>query len=153
MVHALSESWRILKKDGRLIDMRPYKSDWFVDIVRKGESFHAGQFLGKKEGLMDDEMSEKAISKVIQRGLFKEESKEFFEYAYYWDSVDQMHEYASTTWRNLIGMPKNVLIKAHQLEKELGGNSVLRIRRKILIASYRKLFIKDDGSKKGNFQI
>ena len=143
MVHALSESWRILKAGGRLIDLRPYRSEWYVELISKDNPILAGKFIGKEEGLTDDDMSDKAISEVIRRGLFKKENKEFFDYSYYWDSFDQMFDYVSTTWSNLVSTPKNVLSNVRQMEKVQRGQAVIRIRRKILIASYRKVFIKD----------
>ncbi len=144
MVHALSESWRILKDGGRLIDLRPYRSEWFVEIINQGNSLLAGQFIGKEDGLNDDAMSDKAISELIHRGLFKIETKEFFDYSYNWESHDQMFDYVSTSWRNLISTPKNVLSKVRKIKNEQGETSVIRIRRNILIASYQKFVNKDD---------
>lgn len=138
MVHALSESWRILKVDGRLIDLRPYRSEWFVEIVSKDNPILAGQFIGKEEGLIDDDKSDKAISEVIRRGWFKKENKEFFDYTYYWDSFDQMFDYVSTSWSNLISTPKSVLSNVRRLSQAAGEQTQIRIRRVMLIASYRK---------------
>jgi hypothetical protein len=139
MVHALAESWRILKFGGGLIDLRPYKSEWPVEIVSRDTQILAGRLDENKNGLSDDEASDNAISEVIQRGWFKEESKEFFEYAYYWDTVDQMNEYVKTEWSNLAIIPENVLSNAQRIARVAGEQVQIRIRRIILIARYRKI--------------
>jgi hypothetical protein len=139
MVHALAESWRILMFGGRLIDLRPYKSEWPIEIVSRDKQILAGRLDENQNGLSDDEASDNAISEVIQRGWFKEESKEFFEYAYYWDTVDQMNEYVKTEWSNLAIIPENVLSNAQRIARVAGEQVQIRIRRIILIARYRKI--------------
>ena len=139
MVHALTESWRILKFGGGLIDLRPYKSKWPVEIVSRDTQILAGRLVGNKNGLSDDEASDNAISEVIHRGWFKEERKEFFEYAYYWDTVDQMNEYVKTEWSNIAMIPANVLSNAQRIARVAGEQVQIRIRRIMLIARYRKM--------------
>jgi hypothetical protein len=139
MVHALTECWRILIFGGRLIDLRPYKSEWPVEIVSRDTRILAGRLDENKNGLSDDEASDNAISEVIQRGWFKEERKELFEYAYYWDTVDQMNEYVKTEWNNSAIMPENVLSNAQHIARVAGEQVQIRIRRIMLIARYRKM--------------
>ncbi len=124
---------------GRLIDLRPYKSEWPIEIVSRDKQILAGRLDENQNGLSDDEASDNAISEVIQRGWFKEESKEFFEYAYYWDTVDQMNEYVKTEWSNLTIMPENVLSNAQHIVRVAGEQVQIRIRRIMLIARYRKM--------------
>lgn len=124
---------------GRLIDLRPYKSEWPIEIVSRDKQILAGRLDENQNGLSDDEASDNAISEVIQRGWFKEESKEFFEYAYYWDTVDQMNEYVKTEWSNLAIIPTNVLSNAHRIARVAGEQVQIRIRRIMLIARYRKM--------------
>ncbi len=119
--------------------MRPYKSERPVEIVSRDTQILAGQLDENKNGLCDDEASDNAISEVIQRGWFKKESKEFFEYAYYWDTVDQMNEYVKTEWSNFAIMPENVLSNARRIARVAGEQVQIRIRRIMLIARYRKM--------------
>ena len=119
--------------------MRPYKSEWPVEIVSRDTQILAGQLDENKNRLSDDEASDNAISEVIQRGWFKEESKEFFEYAYYWDTVDQMNEYVKMEWSNLAIIPEDVLSNAQRIARMAGEQVQIRIRRIMLIARYRKI--------------
>lgn len=119
--------------------MRPHISEWPIEIVSRETKILAGHLDNIMPGLSDDAASDNAISEVIQRGWFKEESKEFFEYAYYWDTVDQMKEYVKTEWSNSANMPENILSNTRRIALAEGKQAQIRIRRIMLIASYRKI--------------
>ena len=138
MVHALAECWRILIDGGGLIDLRPYKSEWPVEIVSRDTQILTGRLDVNKEN-SDDAASDNAVSEVIKKGWFEKESKDFFEYSYYWDTVDQMNEYVNTEWSNSVIMPENVLSIARRITRVAGEQVQIRIRRTMLIARYRKM--------------
>ena len=138
MVHALVECWRVLRGDGRLIDLRPHVSGWPVEIVSPDTRILVGQ-LDDKAGIRDDIAADIAISKAIRRGWFEVENEAFFEYAYYWNSVDEMNAYIETEWSNLVAVQGNVLSEARRLVQLTSEPVQIRIRRTMLIGSYRKL--------------
>lgn len=138
MVHALAECWRVLRVGGRLIDLRPYASGWPVEIVRRDTRILAGQ-LDDNLGTSDDIASDIAVSEAVRRRWFEKENEEFFEYAYYWDTVDEMNAFIEVEWCNLATVPDNVLSETRRLVQLTGERVQIRIRRTMLIASYRKL--------------
>lgn len=138
MVHALAESWRVLQVGGRLIDLRPYSSGWPVEIVSRDRQMLAGP-LDDTIGLGVDIASDNAVLEAIQRGLLEKENEGTFEYAYYWDSVDEMNDFVKTKWCDSATVPDSVLSEARRLVQSTGGQAQVRIRRTMRIASYRKL--------------
>jgi hypothetical protein len=138
MVHALAESWRILKPGGKIIDLRPKASGWPVEIVGSGTEKLAGRLDDRKRMRVDD-ASNGAISEAVQRSWFKKESEENFDYAYYWATVEEMVEYVEVDWSNAATIPDKVLAETHRLVDGEGENVEIRIRRAMVIARYRKL--------------
>lgn len=138
MVHALMESWRVVRVGGRLLDLRPLASGWPVEIVSQDAEMLAGR-LDDKKRIGEDTASNNAVSEAVQRGWFKKESEDIFEYAYYWDTVEEMIEYVGADWWNSAIVPENVMAEAHRLVHLAGGQAEIRIRRSMVLASYRKL--------------
>lgn len=77
MVHALAESWRILRVYGQLIDLRLLTSGWLVEVVGEGEAMLAGR-LDDTLRVCHNIASDKATAEVVERGWFRQESREFF---------------------------------------------------------------------------
>lgn len=138
MVHALAECWRVLRVGGKLIDLRPHGSGWPVEIVSRDTRILAGQ-LDDKLGTSDDIASDIAVSEAVRRRWFEKENEEFFEYAYYWDTVDEMNSFIEVEWSDLAAVPDNVLSETRRLVQLTGERVQIRVRRTMLIASYRKL--------------
>lgn len=138
MVHALAECWRVLRVGGKLIDLRPHGSVWPVEIVSRDTRILAGQ-LDDKLGTSDDIASDIAVSEAVRRRWFEKENEEFFEYAYYWDTVDEMNSFIEVEWSDLAAVPDNVLSETRRLVQLTGERVQIRVRRTMLIASYRKL--------------
>lgn len=138
MVHALAESWRVLKVGGRLIDLRPYASGRPVEIVSRDTQMLAGP-LDDEIGLSVDIASDNAVLEAVQRGWFEKENEGSFEYAYYWHSVDEMNEFIQAKWCNSATVPDSVMSEARRLVQLTAEQVQVRIRRTMLITSYRKL--------------
>jgi hypothetical protein len=138
MVHALAESWRVLQVGGRLIDLRPYSSGWPVEIVSRDRQMLAG-LLDDTIGLGVDTASDNAVLEAVQRGWFEKENEGSFEFTYYWDSVDEMDEFVKAKWCDSATVPDSILSETRRLVQLTGEQVQVRIRRTMLIASYRKL--------------
>jgi len=138
MVHALAESCRVLKTGGRLVDLRPYSTGWPLEVVTRDTQILAGP-LDDTIGQSVDIASDDAILEALRRGWFQEEKKTSFQYAYYWDTVDDMHEFLKANWEESATVPDSVLSKAHRLVQRIDKPVQIRIRRTMSLASYRKL--------------
>jgi hypothetical protein len=86
-----------------------------------------------------DDASNDAITEAVQRGWFKKESEEYFDYVYYWATVAEIVEYAEVDWSNAATIPDNVLAESHRLVDAEDVDVKIRIRRAMAIALYRKL--------------
>jgi hypothetical protein len=138
MVHALAESWRLMRFGGTMIDLRPMASGWPVEIVSKNSEIIAG-LLDDNNRKLVDAASDDAVSEAVQRGWFKKVSEDYFDYEYYWDTVEEMVEYVESDWCNAATIPESVLAEVHRLVDVTGEEVEIRIRRAMVIASYRKL--------------
>ena len=138
MVHALAETWRVLRVGGRLVDLRPYASGWPLEILTRDSRLLAGP-LDDSIWQPMDVACDKAIRETLRRGWFEEENEGSFEYTYYWDSVDGMAAYLKENWKKSARVPGSLLAKARRLEQAAGGPVQVRVRRSLSIVSYRKV--------------
>ncbi len=137
MVHALAETWRVLKPGGRLLDLRPYSTGWPLEVVTPDTQILAGP-LDDSIGIDLDIASDNAIQEALQHGWFQEETSTTFDYTYYWDTVDDMHDFLQENWKKSATVPGALLSKAHRLVQSAGGPVQIRIRRTMTLASYTK---------------
>ena len=77
MVHALEEVHRLLKPDGKLIDIHPIAEHSSIEIHRNGKIDLAGQ-LEVSQWCVDFAEADKALDETIQRGIFAIEQKGTF---------------------------------------------------------------------------
>jgi hypothetical protein len=138
MVHALEEVWRVLVSGGRLVDLRPIASNWPVEVLIDGRPTLAGK-VDDSSRIPDDTASNNSITEAVRRGLFDKEREELFEYAYYWQTIDDMKAYVRDNWSGSAVLPEWVTAEARRLVMANPAQSKLRIRRKMMIARYRKL--------------
>lgn len=87
----------------------------------------------------DDLAADVAVREALAAGLFEEEEKRSFEYPYYWRTLDQMRRYFEEHWSQHAILPADVVREAQRLVKSSAFGSKLRVRRKMIIATYRKL--------------
>jgi hypothetical protein len=113
-----------------------------VEILTRGSEKLAGR-LDDNNRTREDVASNNAISEVVQKGWFKKESEYFFEYTYYWDTVEEMIEYIEADWGNSVIVPDNLLAETHRLVQAADKGVEIRIRRTMVIASYRKVAKQD----------
>ena len=137
MVHALAETWRVLKSGGRLVDLRPYSTGWPLEVLTGDAVLPAGP-LDDSIGIALDLASDNAIQQSMDNGWFQEETKTSFEYTYYWDTVDGMHDYLQENWKKSATVPGDVLAKARRLAQSAAQPVQTRIRRTMILASYLK---------------
>jgi hypothetical protein len=97
MVHALHEAQRVLKPDGRLIDLRPMHIHRRVGISQAG----IYQQIGMMHEIFDDDLAaDRAVAQVLREGFFKIEGRIKFNCNRIMDSFpefkDWLTEFATT---------------------------------------------------------
>jgi hypothetical protein len=137
MVHALEECWRVLEPRGWLLDIRPITSRPPVEVIFNGRARLAGQ-VDDTAGEADDRASNGAIEQLIRRGRLVREQEQHFEYAYYWDTLQQMKAYIDDKWSDSAILGEPVMEKARRLVKTSDGPIRIRVRIEVLITRYRK---------------
>ena len=137
MVHALLESWRILKQEGFLIDLRPLHTDRAVELLVAGACFVPG-YVVDLTGAADDAACAKAIEQVVNSEHFIPQMQESFEYAIYWDNLSEFSTFAEEKWLAKRRLSPEVLERAQRHIVETGSSYCIRIRYRMHLAVYRK---------------
>jgi hypothetical protein len=143
MVHALEESWRVLRPNGVLIDLRTFSSYPPVEIVSGAESQSAGH-IDDTFWLADDLATDEALDQVLQRGLFEQQKAEQFSFSLYWNSVDDMQAYAEDGCCKDGQIPSHVLRQAKRLADIAGDAARIRIRQPMILVTYGKMPIDNE---------
>ena len=138
MVHALNETWRVLKPGGRMIDTRPQAANWPVEVFDGDKSMIAGR-VDDTDHKIQDKITDEAVEEAVRRGWFQMEKKDLFEFAYDWDSVTGMQTYIEEEWENYVTIPEEVLSEARRLAASAEEFTKVRVLRNLMIAGYRKL--------------
>jgi hypothetical protein len=136
MVHALKEIWRVLIPGQSLIDLRPLGGQSRVEVMAGSQLQFAG-LVDESADQQDDLAADNAIAQAVVEGWFSQVRKTFFEYATYWDTPNEMKAYAEARWTKS-HLPEPVLARTRQLIATSTPPVKLRIRRKMMIARYRK---------------
>lgn len=118
--------------------MRPLPSGWPVEVVGQDVRILVGQ-LDDEWGPSDSIASDIAVSETVRKRWFVKENEEFFQYAYYWDTVDEMSEFIEAEWSDMASVPDRLLSEANRVMQLTGEQVQIRVRETIVIASYRKL--------------
>jgi SAM-dependent methyltransferase len=140
MVHALKEIRRVLAPGGVLLDLRPVGDRWPVEVVNAaGEEVGvAGRMEDLPAQLADDAASADALARAARAGWFVREREEFFDFFYYWDTVEEMKAHVDEKWAEYVGLPDEVLAQARRLMGGAGAGGRVRGRVKMLVARWRK---------------
>lgn len=137
MVHALEESWRILAPGGQLVDIRPLTSNPPLEVIFNEEINIAGQ-VDDSVDTPSDIAANEAVKEVVNRGIFLRQQEERFEFAYYWDKLEDMEAYIEDQWSDWVNLPQEVSVKARRLTKDFVGNVQYRVQVDMLISRYKK---------------
>ncbi len=138
MVHALNESWRVLRNDGWLIDIRPYSLSPPVEVIIDEAVLIAGP-IDSSAGVPDDEASDRAIQEVVENGAYSKSEAGSFKFAYYWDTLEHMKDYIEERGSDSTHLPKRTLDQAARLVSESKSWIQIRIRSDMKIVRYKKL--------------
>jgi len=137
MVHALHEARRVLVPQGILIDLRPYCVEAPLELSSE-EGMESVALLDTSSSKPDDLAADKAMESAALVGIFKELKSEYFYYAYYWNSVEDMMLDYDEKWKDDIVLPKKVVQRASSLYKKHPAHARLRIRIRAKLVLYPK---------------
>ncbi len=138
MVHALKEAYRVLVPNGIMIDLRPLCIDVPLEIVYEGGSESAG-ILDLSPDIDRDITSDVAIVSVIKGGLFLESKVEYFDYAYYWETIKGMEEDLEENWKDEVIVSEEVRQRASVLFDKQCPQTQIRFAVRMKLGTYIKL--------------
>jgi len=95
MVHALEQIKRMLKPEGGLVDIHPFQEGHFIEAYQDGNLLFSERVRENDSEYVQH--AEKAISQVVDRGVFAVEGSAEFEFMTYSTSVEELREY----WHSL----------------------------------------------------
>jgi SAM-dependent methyltransferase len=91
MVHALEALHRLLRHDGRLIDIHPVPDAPVIEVVKAGKIVFAEPTPSHDDA--DYRQADAASAQVVQRGLFAVERKGEFDFLTYAASYGELRDY------------------------------------------------------------
>jgi hypothetical protein len=137
MVHALKEIWRVLAPRGWLLDVRPVSANAPLEVVAGNQVWLAGR-VDESGGLPDDHAANESLRTMVREGWFVREREERFDYAWYWDTLDELHTHIAEKWSNSVQLPAAVGAQAARLIAAGGAGTRVRLRLTVAMARYRK---------------
>lgn len=136
MVRALSEARRVLKSGGWLIDMRPTMRNRRVELALADATLFIGE-IDSSSAFSDHVAANAALDAALAAGEFKLEHFTTFQITTDLDSLGDLREFQSGLRRSV--MPESIFERIESLVKDEPSDSLIRIRREMLVARYRRL--------------
>ena len=82
--------------------------------------------------------SGRAIETILTAGIFKEEKVEFFDFAYYWNTLEEMLADVEENWKDEIVIPEAVLGRAQALLKKSRSKPKICFKVRMKLGVYEK---------------
>lgn len=136
MVHALSEARRVLRPGGVMIDLRPTARNRQVELEFAEERLHIGE-IDSSNSVAEKRVADEMMQAAVDEGLFRAEHHEQFEYITDLDTLKDLREFATGLRRSV--MPEKLPRRIAALTAGIKEDYLIRIRREMLIARYRRL--------------
>ncbi len=137
MVDALLECWRVLGREGILVDLRPLHADRPVELLTAGACFVPGHVVDIS-GEADDAACVKALDHVVRSGYFAPRWQDTFEFAIYWDTLAGFAAFAAEKWLEKRRLAPQVIERARSHVARMAGPYRMRIPYTMHIATYSK---------------
>lgn len=140
MVHALEEIHRLLRPDGRLIDLRPYAEPSTIEVVSGDQTLFAEpKREHDHEGVL---ASDRAMEEILERKTFSIEHAREFKFFSYGSSAAELREfweryndYESTPKeREKLEFEDKVYARAEEVRKESGKDAKVVVHERVRIA-------------------
>jgi hypothetical protein len=137
MVDALLESWRVLQRQGVLVDLRPVHRDRAVEVLSADGRFTAG-YVVDLTGAADDVACAEAIDHVLHSKHFAPKTQDAFDFAVYWDDLPAFAAFAEEKWVSKRRLDPQALQRAEAHIAQICGPYRLRMRYRMHLAVYCK---------------
>ena len=138
-VAALRQVWRVLDKNGTLLDLRPVSSNYPIEFVTAAGGVKVGEFDGYGIATLDA-AADRAVQRVVDDGWFVPRQHVHFETEFCWDTIGEMASFMEESRRvrrvtpSLEGLDRAYRDLSAGVAKRVG----LRCRRPMMLATYRK---------------
>lgn len=136
MVRALSEARRALKPGGRLIDLRPTMGNRRVELALPDTTLFIGE-IDSSSTVSDHIAANDALAAALAAGEFRLEHCTTFHIQHDLDTLADLREIKAGLRRSV--MPELIFQRIEALIADEPGDTLIRIRREMLIARYRRL--------------
>lgn len=136
MVHALSEARRALRPGGRLIDLRPTMRNRRVELDLAGATLFLGE-IDSTCTFSDHVAANDALDAALSAGDIRLEHKTTFLYVTDLDSLADLREFKASFRRSI--MPESIFQQIAAFTADERADYLIRIRRELQIARYRRL--------------
>ena len=134
MVHALKEAWRLLRRGGMLIDLRPLSVDVPLLILTINGWKSAGM-PDQSPDRVHEHAADRAMRSEVHEGLFVKAKQKYFVVNYYWNELKELKADVEGPWKGSLIISKDIWQQARQLLKNGSGERRVRIffRKKITV--------------------
>jgi len=136
MVYALSEARRALKPGGCLIDLRPTTRNRTVELELASTRLFIGE-IDSTCTIPDHVAANEALETALAAREFCLEHKTTFHHFSDLDTVEDLRDFKAGLRRSL--MPESIFERIEALLVDERADYLIRIRREMLIARYRRL--------------
>ncbi len=89
--------------------------------------------------IADDIAADNAIRGILRDGIFKEIGADYFDFAYYWNSVAEMKADMDDRWQDDVVLTDGILQRAHFLFDQQRGQGRVRLRIRKSLITYEKM--------------
>ena len=138
MVHALGEIHRVLKSQGRLIDIRPIAASWPVEVVTNNRVVKTAKLTDHSSTVDDDRAADQAMIAAESRGWYNKLEETHFVLNYYWDTPSEMQEFIQTEWEGFESLDERTFEEIKSSWATADGDARLRISLKIQVSGWGK---------------
>ena len=136
MVHALEKIQRLLKSDGKLIDIHPSGAPVALGVRISERIFPAG-WIKETNDFVEYAWAAEALASVVNSRLFAVEKQDLFTFCTYADSVNELREYLAEEWKDAI-LDDITAMRAEELLNTIDHDKEVIVRESIHIACFTK---------------
>jgi hypothetical protein len=138
MVHALRETWRVLKTGGWLFDLRPISVDVPL-LIMTDQGWESAGMPDQSPDRVDDLAADRAIRVVVRRGWFTRVMQHYFSVNNYWDHLKEFREDMQESWKDDILVSEETWRQARRLFKKGSGKPRILFPFRKKISVYLKI--------------
>ncbi len=140
MVHALEEIHRLLRPDGRLVDIRPYAEPSSVEVISGDQTLFAEpKREHDHEGVL---ASDRAMEEILERKTFSVERAREFKFFSYGSSAAEIREFwdryndynPEPKENDQLAFEDKVYARAEQVRKESSEDAEIAVHERVRIA-------------------